>query len=67
MQNNLLNLHKPAVTFCLIAESTKKGIQVKSWCLSRSQYKAIKRAGNVRITNIGKANYKLLTTITNLI
>jgi hypothetical protein len=50
-----------AVTYSLITQRTEAGIIVKPYCLTRKQYKQIKRAGNVVIRNIGKANFKLLT------
>jgi len=51
---------KSIVTYCLITENTGEGIRMSKWCLTRQQYKGIKRANKVIIKNIGKANYLAL-------
>lgn len=48
---------KSIVTYCLITENTGEGIRLTKWCLTRIQYKAIKRANKVIIKNIGKTAY----------
>lgn len=62
MQNNNLiqHLHKSNLTYAMITERTAKGPLQSYWCITREQYKRIKRERIVVIRNIGKANFKLL-------
>lgn len=57
MQTNTNNNRKSIVTYCLITENTGEGVRMSKWCLTRTQYKKIRRTGKVIIKNIGRTNY----------
>lgn len=48
---------KSIVTYCLITENTGEGVRLTKWCLTRTQYKNIRRTGKVIIKNIGRTAY----------
>ncbi len=60
---NTINKHlrTPAVTYALITQKTETGFKMHTFCLMRSQYKKMRRAGIVIVKNIGKSNFMELT------